>query len=284
MSTGGDAALAVAYSQVGVTEQPPNSNQVPYWDWWGCNLGSWCAAFVSWCAAMGGYPLPAIDGSCSGVPGFVSCPSGTVYCWSNGEIPPTPEPGDVLIFSWYPWAIDGGLPIITSGEYAGWVAGDHTGFYVADLGGGYLLTVEGNTSQSSWDNGGAVLERADRYWGQVCALWRPTSWGGPSPAPVPEPEDVPPVRLLLDDPAQSPHGTGTLYAVDGLGQAWALSSADSPGVLKALGLIPQSGPGSIEQPVKVSWQTFGVFLHYIGYWEAGSAPPFYVPPNPVPRK
>ncbi len=191
MSAGGDAALAVAYSEVGLTEQPPSSNQTHHWTWWGCNLGSWCAAAVSyWCWA-GGYPLPVIDPACDpAASGFVGCMSGTVHAYTCGEVVGEPEPGDVLIFSWYPWSIQGGVPIITSGEYAGWVAGDHTGLYVREAGGGYLVTVEGNTSQSSWDNGGAVMERQDRYWGQVCALWRPAIFGGGgAPPPRPQPGD-----------------------------------------------------------------------------------------------
>jgi hypothetical protein len=181
MSAGGDATIAVAYSQVGVTEQPPSSNNVSYWDWWGCNLGSWCGAFVSWACAHAGYPLPVIDYSCSGdATGFVLCSNGTLYAYQHGQVPANAEPGDLLIFSWYPWELQNGIPIISSGEWAGWVAGDHTGFFAQDLGGGYIRTVEGNTSQSSWDNGGAVLERTDRYWGQICALWRPANFGSSS--------------------------------------------------------------------------------------------------------
>lgn len=179
--------MALGYSQVGLTEDPPYGNEADsYWAWWGCNLGSWCGCWVSWVAAHAGYPMPVIDPSCSGTAtGFVSCPSGSVRAWGYGEQPAQAEPGDVLIFSWYPWSVQGGLPIITSGDYEGWVAGDHTGFYVADVGGGYLRTLEGNTSASSWDNGGAVMERTDRYWGQVCALWRPPNFGGSGAGPPP---------------------------------------------------------------------------------------------------
>lgn len=179
MSAGGDASLAEANRWVGTTEQPPGSNQVPFWDWWGCSLGSWCAVWVSYCCAAAGYPLPSIQAACDpAATGFVSCDYATEYAWLNGQVPSTPEPGDALIFSWEPWELRGGVPIITSGPWAGWVAGDHTGFFAADLGGGYLATVEGNTGSSSWDNGGAVLSRDDRYWGQVCALWRPPNFGG----------------------------------------------------------------------------------------------------------
>jgi hypothetical protein len=194
MSAGGDASLAVARSRVGMTEQPPQSNMGPWWDWWGCGtLGSWCAAFTSWCSHDAGYPLPVINPSCSDATGYVSCDYATEYAWLNGQVPSSPEPGDILIFSWEPWELQGGVPIITSGQWTGWVAGDHTGYWVADLGGGYIQTIEGNTGSSSWDNGGAVLERTDRYWGQICALWRPPVFGGggtgvtPPPTPTPTP-------------------------------------------------------------------------------------------------
>jgi hypothetical protein len=180
MTAGGDATIGVARSWVGTTENPPGSNIVPFWDWWGCYLGSWCGAFVSYCNGHSGYPLPAIDASCSGTAtGFVLCSNGTLYTWQSGEIPPVAEQGDVLIFSWYAWELWDGIPVITDPEWYGWVAGDHTGYYVADLGDGWIQTIEGNTGSNSWDNGGAVLERTDRYWGQVCALWRPAIYGGP---------------------------------------------------------------------------------------------------------
>lgn len=175
MTAAGDAVLAVAYSQVGVTESPPNSNVAsPYTDPWG--PGAWCAMFVSWCMAQAGYPLPNINGPA----GFSYCPSGQqwgyAYDGSNVDL----QPGDVLIFSWEPWHMEGGQAICSSGAYAGAPAGDHTGFWA---GGG--MTVEGNTSQSSWDNGGAVMERGDRYGGQICCTWRPAviAGGGATPEP-----------------------------------------------------------------------------------------------------
>jgi len=237
MTAGGDASLAVAFSQVGVTESPPNSNQVPYWDWWGCNLGSWCACFVSYCNAMAGYPLPALDGSCSGVPGFVSCPSGTYHSWAYGEQAPSPEPGDVLIFSWYGWSLYDGIPIIDDGsEWTGWVAGDHTGYFVRDLGGGWIETVEGNTSQSSWDNGGAVMNRTDRYWGQICSLWRPSNYGGsggPGPTP-PQPQDDDMYQTCLITTAGHPWN-GSVFMCAG-GRAVGMSDPNIVANLQARGL------------------------------------------------
>lgn len=171
MTAAGEAVLAVAYTQIGVTEDPPGSNQVIYNEGW--TDSAWCATFVSWCCTQAGYPLPAINGP----QGFSYCPSGQEWGYRYDGSNVDPEPGDVLIFSWEPWHLEGGIAICSSGAYAGSPAGDHTGFWA---GGGY--TVEGNTSRSSWDNGGAVMERGDRYSGQICCVWRPAviAAGGPS--------------------------------------------------------------------------------------------------------
>lgn len=176
MTAAGDQTLAWAYTQVGVTEQPPNSNNVPYWDPWGGNYGAWCAAFVSYGYDATGTPLPPIDGA----PGFSYCPSGQIAAFTTGHSVGEGgvEPGDTLIFSWEPWFYGAdGVAYCSSGAYAGAPAGDHTGYFAGWLGGGYMRTVEGNTSQSSWDNGGAVMERTDRYTGQICCYARHAALG-----------------------------------------------------------------------------------------------------------
>lgn len=175
MTAAGDQVLAYAYSQVGVTENPPNSNICsPYTDAWGA--GAWCAMFVSYCADAAGYPLPPIDGPA----GFSYVPNGQIAAYTTGHDVGEGgvEPGDVLCFSWEPWHMEGGIAICSSGVYAGAPAGDHTGFFAGWLGGGYMRTVEGNTSQSSWDNGGAVMERTDRYTGQICSYGRHAALDG----------------------------------------------------------------------------------------------------------
>ena len=176
--------LAYAYTQVGVTENPAGSNNVPYWDPWGGNYGAWCAAFVSYCDAAAGYPLPPIDGA----PGFSYCPSGQIAAFQTGHSVGEGgvEPGDTLIFSWEPFYYGAdGIAYCSSGIYAGAPAGDHTGLFAGWLGGSYMRTVEGNTSQSSWDNGGAVMERTDRYTGQICCYARHEALGGGGGTPPP---------------------------------------------------------------------------------------------------
>jgi hypothetical protein len=94
------------------------------------------------------------------------------------------EPGDTVLFSWEPWEWRDGVPTCV-GEWDGHVAGDHTGLfaYWVDQAAGRFACCEGNTSASSWDNGGAVMLREDRYTSQVCGWWRQESiatGGGPT--------------------------------------------------------------------------------------------------------
>jgi hypothetical protein len=191
MTAQGDAVLELARSQLGVTEQPSGSNQVPYWDWWGGSYGSWCACFVSWCTWHAGYPTCPVDGW----GGFILVSNGTVHSYPEAEALPTANlyPGCTVLFSWYPWQFSGGVPTIVGGEWDGWIAGDHTGIFAhwIDQGTGQFACVEGNTSQSSWDNGGAVLERTDRYASQVCGWWEPPAManGWPPDPSIPTGDD-----------------------------------------------------------------------------------------------
>ena len=171
MTAAGEQVLAYAYTQLGVTEDPPNSNNVVYWEPWGGTYGAWCAAFVSYCDAAVGYPLPPIDGD----PGFSYCPSGQIAAFTTGHAVDVSlvEPGDTLIFSWEPFYYGSdSVAYCSYGVYAGAPAGDHTGFFSRWQSDGYMVTVEGNTSQSSWDNGGSVLERFDRHTSQICCYAR----------------------------------------------------------------------------------------------------------------
>lgn len=193
MTTAGDAVLAIARSQIGVTEQPPGSNNTPYWEWYGGNYGSWCACFVSYCCAMAGYPICAIDSD----KGFILVSNGTDHSYlffeQNQEAQRTVDlqPGDVVLYSWYSWTFQDGVPIITDPEWAGWVAGDHTGIAASTVdGSGYFRAVEGNTSDTdtgSQDNGGGVYEKT-RHISTVCGWWRPLAYGEAStPIEPPKP-------------------------------------------------------------------------------------------------
>lgn len=174
MTAGGEAVLAFAYGEVGTQSGDK------YWAWYGADLGSYCACFVSYCGEHAGYPVCPIDSS----KGFVLVSNGTAHSYENGEAKPTYDlqPGDIILFSWYNWTWSNGLPIITDPEWAGWVAGDHTGLFShwIDQGSGQFATVEGNTM------GGVVAYREDRWTSQVCGWWRTPATEGAWP-PDPEP-------------------------------------------------------------------------------------------------
>lgn len=99
--TGAQRLLAAAESQIGVSEQPPGSNNGPQISTYrsavaGAEPGEpWCAYFASWAAAQGGVPLGE-----SGQ-GFGSVAQITSWAASNGRLLPasaTPAPGDLILF------------------------------------------------------------------------------------------------------------------------------------------------------------------------------------------
>lgn len=260
MSAYGDEVLAMARSQIGVSEQPPYSNNVPYWDWYGASLGSWCACFVSWCYWHANHKICAVDSE----KGFVLVSNGTIHSY---ETPPEAqataelEPGDTVLFSWYAWSWSNGLPVISDGsEWDGWIAGDHTGIfaYWIDRGSGQFACVEGNTGDA-----GSVMERTDRYMSQVCGWWRPPTiaGGAPSPGPTPIDEDDDMYQPLLVITEGSPwKGSVFLcsggYAV-GIGDESILKNMQARGYCKptievndwdvygAYMVVYPSGPGAI---------------------------------------
>jgi CHAP domain len=100
-STGPQALLSAAESQVGVTEDPPGSNDGPqisvYRDAVAGAAPSepWCASFVSWAAAQAGEPIG------SSGQGLDSVQDITDWASSTGRLLPpssTPAPGDLILF------------------------------------------------------------------------------------------------------------------------------------------------------------------------------------------
>jgi surface antigen len=100
-SSGTDAGLQtlqVAETQVGVTEQPPGSNdghQIAEYRTatQGAYAGApWCAYFVSWAAAQAGTPL-GDQGQ-----GLGSVAEITDWARSTGRLTSTPAPGELILF------------------------------------------------------------------------------------------------------------------------------------------------------------------------------------------
>ena len=179
--------LDIAASQDGITEDPPGSNSVKYWDWWANGdgvtqaseiLGPWCASFVSWVFDQAGAPLPAIQRDRGG---FAGVQAGVQWAVNAGELTHDPIPGDIALFSWLPITWDSGYPwVLWNGMWV--TAGDHTGIF-SHFDGENFWCWEGNTSlYGSQDNGGAVHLRP-RSASVIIGFWRPQvlDLGAPPP-------------------------------------------------------------------------------------------------------
>ena len=127
--SGGSGALAAAQSQVGVSEQPPGSNDGPQIAEYrtataGSGVGPWCAYFTSWAAAQAGVPLGEAG------QGFGSVSA--LYGWAQrtGRATPAgpgvqPNPGDLIVWG-----------------------GEHIGIVESVDPDGSIHTIEGNSSNA----------------------------------------------------------------------------------------------------------------------------------------
>lgn len=133
-----ESVLGIARSQIGVHENPANSDKTPYTEWYGMT-GPWCAMFVSWVFYRAGLPLPATTSL-----GFAYTPSGATWFQQRGKWTRTPRPGYVVFFDWP----DDGVDRVS-----------HVGIVEAVRGDGAITTIEGNTGTVY---GGSVLRRMRR--------------------------------------------------------------------------------------------------------------------------
>src|SRR5690348_11284085 len=119
----GMRALDAARSQLGVTEQPPGSNDGPDIAKYrsavaGSYAGApWCAYFVSWAAAQAGAPIG------DGGTGLGSVEAVTAWAQRTGRYTTQPTPGELILFG-----------------------GRHIGIVESVNADGTLTTIEGNTS------------------------------------------------------------------------------------------------------------------------------------------
>ena len=136
--------LDLAESQVGITEYPPNSNNVPYnTAFYGHEVKDgngttypWCCTFVWWLFAQFNPCLVKKTASCMDLAQWFK---------DNGKWGTTAHPGDVVFFKFN-----------TNNRWT-----NHVGIVKEVLDNGLKIkTIEGNTSEKgSQDNGGAVLEK-----------------------------------------------------------------------------------------------------------------------------
>lgn len=150
-----EAVIEVARGELGVTESPPGSNRVKYWDefdrtWQG---QPWCVSFLWWCFQHAGEGMAFFGGGKT-----ASC--GTLLRWYSAQGQTVAkkdiQPGDIVILN-----------------FSGTSETQHCGLVVDTLKMRYFQTIEGNTSQSgSQSNGGQVCIKT-RNLSQVVGVCRP---------------------------------------------------------------------------------------------------------------
>lgn len=99
---GGSGALVAAQSQVGVSEQPPGSNDGPQIAEYrtataGSGVGPWCAYFTSWAAAQAGVPLGEAGQGFGSVSALYSWAQRTGRATAAGP-GVRPNPGDLIVW------------------------------------------------------------------------------------------------------------------------------------------------------------------------------------------
>lgn len=139
MATASDV-LKAARAEIGYKESPAGSNHTKYGVWYGLDHEPWCAIWVSFVFNKVG-ALDLVGGK------FAYCPYWVDHFKKKGQWldrSEKPRPGDLVFFS-------NGKRVC------------HVGIVEERLGTDYVMTIEGNTSASSNDNGGAVMERKRAY-------------------------------------------------------------------------------------------------------------------------
>ena len=129
--------IAKAKAEIGTKESPANSNNVKYNTWYYGNPVSGdaypgCCTFITW-LLQNEQRLCLKTASCA-----------TLYDWfsSRNQIVKDPQPGDIVFFKYK-----------TNNRKT-----NHVGLVIA-VTGKSVRTIEGNTSVTSNDNGGSVMER-----------------------------------------------------------------------------------------------------------------------------
>lgn len=134
--------LRIAAKYVGVKEYPAGSNLTMFGKWYGWNGVAWCAIFVSFVLSHAGRPfkyayVPAIvSDAIAGTGGLSIIPAAQVNA-----------------------ALAAGHPVLACFDWEHDGTADHVGLAKhVDLAVGTVDTVEGNTGNDDWSNGGEVCQ------------------------------------------------------------------------------------------------------------------------------
>lgn len=131
-----ERVIELARSQIGVTENPPDSNLVKYNTWYYGHPYSapWCCTFIMWLFRSEPNLLKRT----------ASCSDLLRWCKSNKLDVAQPQKGDLVFFNF---------------NNPG-VMAQHIGIVERVMGAKDIYSIEGNTSEKgSQDNGGAVLRK-----------------------------------------------------------------------------------------------------------------------------
>lgn len=131
-------AIARARKELNTTEYPPNSNNVKYNTWfYGKEVYGpqfpWCAVFISY----------IFKDNPNLVKKTASCLDMLEWFEAHNRIVTHPQPGDIVFFKYS-----------TNKRRT-----NHVGLVISIADHNNFMTIEGNTSMKSDDNGGAVMER-----------------------------------------------------------------------------------------------------------------------------
>ena len=171
--------LAWLAAQVGVTENPPGSSNVPYnTNYYGGQVNDpkahWCAVF-QWAGLVAiGCPELYYGGKKT-----ANCPNLLAYYQEQGQVVAEPEPGDLVFYDWD-----------ASGKP------DHVGA-VEHAAAGSITTIEGNVGDAVKR---LIRQRDGKIQAFVRLRWPDEQEAEPEPEPAPAPEIVEP---FTDVPAKS---------------------------------------------------------------------------------
>lgn len=169
MATLAERVISILKAEVGVKESPAGSNNVKYnTEYYGRTVSGdypWCVVFLWWGFKQAEESLLFYEGGKT-----ASCPTLANWAKNKGKyVTSGYEVGDLMFFSWD-----------KSDPY------QHVGIVESVASDGSVTTIEGNTSVTSNDNGGAVMRRT-RTLTYTVGAYRPDYKGSgvtPSPGPI----------------------------------------------------------------------------------------------------
>jgi hypothetical protein len=154
--------IEIARLELGVTEQPPGSNRVKYWEKYDPAFQGqpWCVAFLWWVFQEAGERMAFFGGGKT-----ASCSILLRWYREQGLTVPVSEvqPGDIVILNFHGTQDTEHCGLVVDVPARGLT--NNLDFY----------TIEGNTSSGVWgsqDNGGCVAEKL-RHTYQIVAVCRP---------------------------------------------------------------------------------------------------------------